>query len=775
MRLLVFLLVFAGFSSSLFSQQVTHYDLEYIVSPSIPSPQKETLEKVIVEEIGKRTGFHCKPLQGWVKSHPSVVVVIKGDQQIQGREIPPIVQDNFGKLMHEGYSIISEDNPGQEIIWIAGADPRGALFGIGKLLRMAEMSKGKILLPEQIDILANPEYSLRGHQLGYRNAANSWDKWTPQQYDQYIRELAIFGTNSIEDIPFQDNDQSPQMVMPHTEMHREISQICNNYDLDYWVWIPATGDLSDENIRKAEMKQHEAFYKSIPRLDGIFFPGGDPGDNHPKYVMPHLKDLAALLHKYHPNAGVWISLQGFDQEKVAYFFNYLQENSPDWLKGVVYGPSSPPVDLERQLLPGKYKHRLYGDITHTVRCQYPVENWDQAYALTLGREAPNPQPYYYARIFREDAPFTDGFLSYSDGVNDDVNKIIWSQMGWDSNQEIRDIMVEYGRFFFGPEVAEQAADGILALEQNWIGPLIPNGSVKATLNFWKDLNKTNLQLGDNWRWQMCLLRAYYDDYTRARLIYEKSLERKAYMLLKNMKTIGADEAMDRAIEVLELAVTNPVLPEQKVIIEYLADQLFKSIGLQSSVPKYQASGFERGCFMDFIDYPLNNRWWLEDEFSKVRKMANEQEKLARLDLIIHWENPGEGGYYDNISDVSASPHVISKTEDAIDYAWWDNGKSRKRLSTQLFQFSPELEYSRLDPDTDYLIRIAGYGEALLRANGVRLEPTTYDKELETFKEFPLPKELIREGKLKLTFDRPDESHLNWRQYSKVTDVWMIKR
>ena len=64
---------------------------------------------------------------------------------------------------------------------------------------------------------------------------------------------------------------------------------------------------------------------------------------------------------------------------------------------------------------------------------------------------------------------------------------------------------------------------------------------------------------------------------------------------------------------------------------------------------------------------------------------------------------------------------------------------------------------------------------MLRANGERLKPTKYEKGFEQFKEFPLPKELIKDGKLKLTFDRPDEEHLNWRQQSRVTDVWILKQ
>ena len=54
-------------------------------------------------------------------------------------------------------------------------------------------------------------------------------------------------------------------------------------------------------------------------------------------------------------------------------------------------------------------------------------------------------------------------------------------MGWDQTEDVRDVLLEYCRFFFGPDVAESAADGILALEKNWDGPLIQNGGVEATL------------------------------------------------------------------------------------------------------------------------------------------------------------------------------------------------------------------------------------------------------------------------------------------------------
>ena len=87
---------------------------------------------------------------------------------------------------------------------------------------------------------------------------------------------------------------------------------------------------------------------------------------------------------------------------------------------------SPPVAATRLKLPKQYGLRLYPDLTHNKICQFQVPGWDQAYALTLGREAVNPRPAEMAIIHNWFAPYSDGFISYSDGAHDDVNKVIFS-------------------------------------------------------------------------------------------------------------------------------------------------------------------------------------------------------------------------------------------------------------------------------------------------------------------------------------------------------------
>jgi hypothetical protein len=759
---------------NVFAQNIDLSKATIAASTGINSPVRETAIRVLQEEVAKHTAIKL-PLVSKSGASSLIILAKSSDTQVNGLAVPKRSGDNLAENKPEGLRLVLGKAGSQDVLWLIGADERAVVFAIGQFLRTAELTKGKILVTKKIEIATSPAYPLRGHQIGYRNTANSWDSWDASQFETYFRELALFGTNSIENIPFHDGPLGPVMRFPRDMMNAKMSEICNNYGLDYWAWTPADVDLSNETLFKAEVQKHINFYKRCVRLDGIFFPGGDPGSNDPKFVMPFLKAIAAELKKVHPKAGMWISLQGFNDQQVNYFYEYLEANKPDWLAGVATGPSSPDLAESRFRLPKQYKHRHYPDVTHTIRCQYPTENWDQAYALTEGREICNPQPYYYAKVHNRFAPLTDGFLTYSDGVHDDVNKVTWSQMGWNPEKDVRQVMVEYSRFFFGSSVAEAGADGILALERNWVGPVEENGGIETTFAFWQNLEAKHPELKGNWRWQQLVMRSYYDTYVKRRKVYEQALEKEANQILGTATTIGSEKAMTEALAVVNKGDNEKISPALRERIVYYCEALNKSIGMQTSVAKYHASGSERGAILDFLDYPLNNRWWLTDEFAKVSKMATEKEKIDRLDVIRTWENPGPGSYYDNISDISKGPRVKTRTEDATDVAWWEDGKSRKRLSTQLYQNFPKLDYADLDPNGHYTIRIAGYGDALIRVDGERISPTVYNKGLEEFKEFQLSPKYVSDGKIQVTFDIPEESKMNWRDQSKICDIWLLKK
>ena len=245
----------------------------------------------------------------------------------------------------------------------------------------------------------------------------------------------------------------------------------------------------------------------------------------------------------------------------------------------------------RAALPAKYPIRHYPDITHSRQSQFPVVDWDLAFALTEAREINNPRPADQAQIFRVLQPNTIGFISYSEGCNDDVNKIIWSALGWNPDTDVLEILRDYSRYFIGANYADGFANGLLALEQNWRGPVSTNAGINVTLQQFQTMERNaNPQTLQNWRFQQALYRAYYDAYVRSRAIYETALEDQAMNKLREARLLGSSSAMAQAENLLDKAVTERTAQDLRARVFELGEALFQSIRMQLSVEKYQAIG-----------------------------------------------------------------------------------------------------------------------------------------------------------------------------------------
>ena len=732
---------------------------------------------VLAEEVERRTGVR------WT---------IDGDAAEGMSRIDIVLDTTDASLGDEGYRIgvdlIETWVSGPTRVRISASTRRALLFGVGRFLREADCTEGVVLFPTVGIIESHPAQRLRGHQLGYRPLPNSYDAWSVEQFDQYIRELVFFGTNAIESIPTSTEEgvrNSKHMIMTREEMNVQISGLCQKYDIEYWIFAPAMVDLSKRDLKRQLLRDHEAFYRSAPYITAVFVPGGDPGTNHPQHLYPYLAELSALLKRYHPNATLWTSLQKFEPDKAEWTYAYLNREQPDWLAGIVSAPWDPGIEELRANLPERYPIRVYPDITHNIRCQFPVPWWDPALNMTLGREAPNPRPYDHAIIHEAYTRGSIGFLAYSEGIHDDVNKTVWSLRGWDPDMPVVDVVREYSRFFFGPDVAERAADGILALEGNWRGPLATNGGVEATLALWRELERNHPELQQSWRWNVLLLRAYYDAYVRSRLIRESALEAEAMAALGTATEIGPDAAISEAERILAKATEEPIRTDLRQRIEEITHDLFRAIGYQTSVPKYGAHGPERGAILDFVDFPLNDRWWLEDQFAEIRQIDDRARQLRRVEQIRTWESPGEGSFYDDIGNVAKSPRVVRgeglttdpyMLRNANPFAmWWNEGSTRVRQSwISDIHWPIALRYTHLDPNAVYIVRMTGYGNIRLRMDGHLAEPRVYGRERTDVKEWVVPGELIGDGTLELTFDDPDVGNIHWRTWSRVNEVWLLK-
>ncbi len=96
-----------------------------------------------------------------------------------------------------------------------------------------------------------------------------------RRYDSYIRDLAIFITNSIEIMPPRNDDDftSVHMKIPAIEMMVHQSRICSDYGLDVWMWYPNLGvDYTTPDSIRKELAEREEVFSLLPKLDAPFVP-----------------------------------------------------------------------------------------------------------------------------------------------------------------------------------------------------------------------------------------------------------------------------------------------------------------------------------------------------------------------------------------------------------------------------------------------------------------------------------------------------------------------
>ncbi len=573
-----------------------------------------------------------------------------------------------------------------------------------------------------------------------------------------------------------------------------MSKLAQDYGLDVWIWYPALDfNYADPKTVEFALKEWGEVFRRLPKIDAIFVPGGDPGSTPPKVLMALLAKQTENLHRFHPKAQMWVSPQGFAQQGIDEFLMVLRTEQPEWLSGIVFGPqirmSLPEL---RKAVPSRYAIRRYPDITHSTQCQYPVPDWDLAYALTSARECINPRPTGEATIFHAYKDYAIGFITYSEGCNDDVNKIVWSGLGWDPDAKVLDILRSYSRYFIGPGYEDDFAQGLLALERDWRGPVLTNEGVYTTLRQFQEMEKKASPRDKlNWRFQQALYRAYYDAYERSRLIYETGLEERALEKLRAAAQTGSLAAMQQAEAILDRAASERVATDWRGRVFELAEALFQSVRMQLSVERYQAISVGRGATLDTVDVPLNNRLWLKARFGALRRLEDESERQDGIRAIVTWTDPGPGGFYDELGNPSRNPHLVRGPGFEKDPAFLQSALigfayapgrriSWCRHAESLNDAPLRMHYTGLDPKARYRVRVIYAGDSFragvrLRAGeGIDLHPYLTKEANPRPLEFDVPAEATRTGELDLAWNREPGRGGNGRG-CQVAEVWLVKK
>jgi hypothetical protein len=140
-------------------------------------------------------------------------------------------------------------------------------------------------------------------------------------------------------------------------------------------------------------------FQAMPKLDSVFFPGGDGG----QLLWPAIQDTSKLLRQYHSGGGVWVSAQELSSDGMeAFWRNVSASTKVGLLSGVVYGPHVrvPLTEYVRRATIAGAAVRQYPDITHTLSDQFPLPHWHAAWSLTHGRQTVCPLPKWSEHIIR---------------------------------------------------------------------------------------------------------------------------------------------------------------------------------------------------------------------------------------------------------------------------------------------------------------------------------------------------------------------------------------
>ena len=535
---------------------------------------------------------------------------------------------------------------------------RGLIYAYSLFLRKSGFKKDRVLFDESICEKYSPDKKIRGHQIGYRDLNNTYDAWDEMQYRRYFLDLMMFGMNTYEGIPDKKEEQGVLMKYDAALMFKKTSEICTELDLDVSSWQPTRQSEADEEA----IKKTEYFYKDAPKLNSIFVPGGDPGDMMPQELFKRCRLIKETAQKYHPDVKLWISAQAPHEYK-NWGEKFIEElkKEPEFIDGIIYGPNHAMSLAElRQKLPQKYPLRFYPDITHSVRCEYPVhfdkDDWHYAIASAFGRESIDPRPEEYRRLYSATESFFDGSISYSDGIHDDVNKVVFSALDFDKNAKVTDILKDYANAYIHTADKEEISNIILMLERNWLGAPNENPTADICHKKLKNLAEKDKELLNNFRFVMLLFRAECDCLVKSRFVFENELLKEAKRKIMN-GDIGAAEK-------ILLTDFSPEYKSLRKEIDLNAKRLFELIGMQLDTENYHGKSWERGCTLETIDKPITDRAFY---LNKIKESKKEKNPLLYMQKICGRNKVKERGIYFSFALDGFSRIGMQKGEFYMDF------------------------------------------------------------------------------------------------------------
>ena len=232
---------------------------------------------------------------------------------------------------------------------IQGGAVEGATKGLWHLVRSLKVWRGQhsATLPVNMRVMHSSDaelWPLRGHQINFPSLFRTWG-----ELSAYALDLAAFGTNELELSHVSASSSLPVRAISN------FSRLTTSHGLGTSIWWQAA-------LSSAHADQLPALFASMPKIDTMFFPGGDGGSLN----ISAIEITLAAARPHHPRMQIWISLQGLNSSLFGEACARL--DSARWrrlVSGIVYGPHERyALDDFVKRVPPRYPIRQYPDIAH---------------------------------------------------------------------------------------------------------------------------------------------------------------------------------------------------------------------------------------------------------------------------------------------------------------------------------------------------------------------------------------------------------------------------
>jgi hypothetical protein len=152
------LIVLAGLGAG--PAQARDVDLKgavILVAAQPQFPTEPAAARMLQEEVQRRAGLKWDITAERPGRKPVIVLAGATESELAGLDIPRRSDGDLPEFRPEGYRIcVRRGGDGEPVIWVIGADARGVLFGVGRLIRLLDCGAGRVSLDGATEVSSAP-------------------------------------------------------------------------------------------------------------------------------------------------------------------------------------------------------------------------------------------------------------------------------------------------------------------------------------------------------------------------------------------------------------------------------------------------------------------------------------------------------------------------------------------------------------------------------------------------------------------------------------------